>query len=83
MDGSNVDFAPHMEGSYADFTLHMEWRHSFRDQIIAKVAILANKKKKLNHLYPKSLYDLCDNFENENILRESNLNYQIQNVTVI
>ena len=73
-----------MEGSYEDFALHMEWRHSFRDQMIAKVAILANKKKKkLNHLYPKSLYDLCDNFENENILRESNLNYQIQSGTVI
>ena len=24
------------EGSHADFALHMEWRHSYRDQIIAK-----------------------------------------------
>ena len=47
MDGSNADFAPHMEGSHADFAPHMKWRHSFRDQIIAKTAWFANVKRKL------------------------------------
>ena len=29
---------PHMDGSNADFAPHMEQRHSFRDQIITKTA---------------------------------------------
>ena len=47
MDGSNADFAPHMEGRHADFAPHIERRHSFRDQIIAKTAIFANFQREL------------------------------------
>ena len=59
---SNADFALHMEGSHADFAPHMEWRHNFRDQKIAKIAIPANLKKIFcsNQRYLRSLYDLCD-----------------------
>ena len=32
MDGSNADFALHIEGNHADFAPHIEWRHSFRDK---------------------------------------------------
>jgi hypothetical protein len=42
IDERNAEFAPHIKGSNADFTPHKERRHSFRDQIIAKVASLAN-----------------------------------------
>ena len=45
MDGSNADFAPHMEESHVDFALHLEWRHSLRDQKIAKIAISDNFEK--------------------------------------
>ena len=62
MEGSHADFAPHMEGSHADFAPHLEWRRSFRDQKIAKIAISANLKKNLNHLYLGSLYHQCDIF---------------------
>ena len=49
-----------MEGSHEDFTLHIEWRHSFRNQTIAKVAISGNflicflkplKKKKIEKTF--------------------------------
>ena len=36
-----------MDGSNVDFALHMEQRHSFRDQIIAKTAIFANFQREL------------------------------------
>ena len=41
MDGSNADFAPHMEESHADFAPHIERRHSFMNQKIAQIAIPA------------------------------------------
>ena len=42
MDGSNADFALHMEGSHANLAPQTEWRHSFRDHQIAKIKISAN-----------------------------------------
>ena len=64
LDWRNSDFIPHMEGSYADFAPHKEWRHSFKDKKIDKVAISANlnRKKKSHHLYLHSSYDLYDRF---------------------
>ena len=74
MDGSNEDFAPHIEGSKADFAPHMERRHSFRDQIIAKTASLANFQRELlkttNIL--KAYITYVATFESKDILRESN-----------
>ena len=72
MDRSNADFAPHMEGSHVDFAPHMEWRHSFRDQQIAKNFISANFQK-----YFLTTYILEVNmtyvtiFENKIFFRES------------
>ena len=40
-------FASHKDGSNADFATHMEWRHRFRDQKIVKVANSANFLKKI------------------------------------
>ena len=57
MDGSDADFAPHMEGRHAHFAPHMEQKPSFKDQIIAK-----SKGIIYNHQYLRSLNDLCDHF---------------------
>ena len=47
MDGSNTDFALHMERRQADFASRMERRHSSRDQIIVKTAIFGNFHREL------------------------------------
>ena len=61
IDGSNADFAQQMEGSHADFAPHMEWRKSFMDQKIARIAVFANfQQKKFQAIYLMSFYDLCD-----------------------
>ena len=79
MEGSNADFALHMDGRHADFAPHMVRRHSFRDQIIAKTAIFANFQRKLlkttNILGVYITY--VTTFENKNILMESIFNIAV------
>ena len=38
MEGNHTDYLPHIERSHADFAWHIEWRQSFRDQQITKIA---------------------------------------------
>ena len=81
MDGSNADFAPHMEGSHSDFAPHIERRHSFRDQIIAKTACFANAQRKLfktTHILGVYM-TYVTTFENRNILRQSTFNATLAN----
>ena len=74
INGSNADFPRHIEESHADFAPQMEWRHSCKDQIIAKTAIFANFQRELfkttNILGDFMTYDVTT-FMNSNILRES------------
>ena len=64
MEGSHADFAVHMEGSHADFAVHMELRHSFRDQIMSKLAIFCQFSKIYIYIYINilNLTHLCDHF---------------------
>ena len=77
MDGSNADFALHMEGSHVDLAPHMEQRHSFRDKIISKTATFANFQreifKTINILGVYMTY--VTTFYSTNILRESTFKY--------
>ena len=74
MDGSNADFAPHMEWSHADFAPHMERRHGFRNQIIAKNATFANFRREL--FLKKYLGTYATTFDRKTILRESTFKYK-------
>ena len=75
MDGSNADFAPHMEGSHADFAPHIERRHSFRDQKVAQIAFSAKRFKELIQItYLQGAYITFETpFQDKSILRESTL----------
>ena len=70
MNGSNADFAPHIEGKQADCAPHMERRHSFRDQIITKTAFFANFQREV--LKTTDIFGVymmyVTTFENKNIL---------------
>ena len=67
-----VDFAPHMDGSIADYAPHMEGIHAdLAPQNWNCYFCQISKMIFWNHLYLKSLYDLCDHFWDIKYFEES------------
>ena len=73
VQSKDCKFVPHLEGSNADFASHMERRHSFWDQQIAKRAISANLSFFLfQTIYVLVIYMICvTTFDNIDIVSQS------------